>query len=155
MREFSESHTGDRRIPVMPIENSERTLAYALLRVAFGVNFFGHGMFRILSGVVAFASATAQNMEKSPLPHGLLYIFGLAIPFIEVLIGVALVLGIGTRITLVCGSLFMMALTTGIASIQKWDVASQQLSYSLIFFILLFGLKYNLLSCDHWFATRR
>ena len=50
---------------------SDKELAYGLLRVAFGVNFLGHGGFRVLSGVGAFAVGMAEHMTKSPLPHGM------------------------------------------------------------------------------------
>ncbi len=55
---------------------TNKRLAYALLRIALGVNFLGHGLFRILSGVPAFAATTADHMAKSPFPHG----FNLAFP---------------------------------------------------------------------------
>ena len=68
---------------------SNKNLAYALLRIALGVNFAGHGLIRIGNGVSAFASSTAEHMAKSPLPHGFVLGFGYAIPFIEALLGLA------------------------------------------------------------------
>jgi thiosulfate dehydrogenase (quinone) large subunit len=127
---------------------SEKEIAYGLLRIAFGVNFLGHGLFRILSGVSVFAAATVERMTKSPMPHGFVLGFGYCIPWIEVLIGLALIFGLLTRVTLICGALFMMALTIGVASNQQWDVAAQQLMYSLVFFLLLFLVEYNGLALD-------
>ena len=49
---------------------NHRALSYLLLRIALGMNFFGHGFFRILSGVGAFAAGTAQGMAKGPLHAG-------------------------------------------------------------------------------------
>ena len=66
---------------------SDKTLAYALLRTALGVNFAGHGLIRIHNGVGAFAATTAEHMAKSPLPHGLVVGFGYAIPWVEALLG--------------------------------------------------------------------
>ena len=127
---------------------SDRALAYGLLRVALGVNFAGHGLVRIHAGVGAFAATTAEHMAKSPLPHGLVLSFGYCIPWMEALLGAALMLGLWTRITLVAGALFMMALTVGVTSNQQWDVAGQQLGYSVVFFLLLSLVKYNQLSLD-------
>ena len=104
-----------------------KQLAYALLRIALGVNFLGHGLFRILAGVPAFAAATADHMAKSPFPHGFNYAFACAIPFLELLLGLGLI---------------------AVTSNQQWDVAGQQLLYSLIFFVLLFLLEYNSLALD-------
>ena len=127
---------------------SDKALAYALLRITLGVNFAGHGLIRIHNGVGAFASTTAEHMAKSPLPHGMVVGFGYAIPWVEALLGLTLILGLGTRPALVGGALFMMALTVGVTSNQQWDIAGQQLLYSLVFFILLFLLEWNALSLD-------
>ena len=115
---------------------SDKTLAYALLRVALGVNFAGHGLTRIGNGVGAFASTTAEHMAKSPLPHGVVLGFGYAIPWIETLLGITLIFGVGTRVALTAGALFMMALTVGVTSNQQWDIAGQQLLYSLVLNII-------------------
>jgi len=48
----------------------------------------------------------------------------------------------------VAGALFMMALTVGVTANQQWDVAGQQLLYSLVFFMLLFLIDHNSLSID-------
>ncbi len=45
-----------------------KAIGYATLRLAMGINFFGHGFFRILSGVGAFAGGMAETMAKGPLP---------------------------------------------------------------------------------------
>jgi thiosulfate dehydrogenase (quinone) large subunit len=127
---------------------SNKTVAYALLRVAFGVNFLGHGVFRILSGTGKFAAMMADSMAKSPLPHGLTVGFLSAVPVIETVLGVALILGLMTRVTLVGGAIFMWALTFGVTSNQQWDVAGQQLLYSLVFFVLLFTVEFNGLAVD-------
>ncbi len=127
---------------------SNRALAYGLLRIALGVNFAGHGLTRIYSGVGTFAATTADHMAKSPLPHGLTLGFSFCIPWVEALLGAALVFGLLTRVALVAGALFMMALTVGVTANQQWDVAGQQLVYSVVFFLLLYLLEYNELSLD-------
>ena len=134
---------------------SHKRLAYALLRIAFGVNFLGHGLFRLLSGTGAFAHGMAEHMTKSPLPMPLVLGFGYAIPVIELLLGLGLILGLLTRYSLILGALFMMALTLGVTSNQQWDVAGQQLLYSLIFFVLLFVAEHNSLALDTLLARRR
>ncbi len=127
---------------------NDKTVAYGLLRVAFGVNFLGHGLFRILSGVGAFAAVTAEHMTKSPLPHGFVMGFGYVIPWVELLLGLGLIAGLWTRWALVGGAVFMMALTVGVTSNQQWDIAGQQLMYSVVFFGLLFLVEHNGLSLD-------
>ncbi len=129
-------------------------VAYLLMRVALGINFMGHGLFRILSGVGAFAVNTAQGMAKGPLPHGLSLGFGYCIPWIELLLGVLLLCGLFTRIALVAGSLFLIALTVGTTSIQNWAGAGTQLQYSFIFFAMLWLVEANTLSLDSLWRRR-
>jgi thiosulfate dehydrogenase [quinone] large subunit len=129
---------------------NDRSLAYALLRIAFGVNFAGHGLIRIYNGVEPFATTTAEHMAKSPLPHVFILTFSYTIPFLEAILGLTLILGVFTRIALVCGAVFMMGLTIGITANQQWDVASQQLIYSIVFFLLLYLIEHNTLSIDNY-----
>ncbi len=132
---------------------SDKSLAYALLRIALGVNFAGHGLIRIYNGVGTFATTTAEHMAKSPLPHSFTYAFSYVIPFLEAILGFTLILGVFTRISLVCGAVFMMALTIGVTANQQWDVSSQQLLYSVVFFLLLFLIEHNALALDNYLRS--
>jgi thiosulfate dehydrogenase [quinone] large subunit len=127
---------------------NDRSLAYALLRISFGINFAGHGLIRIHNGVAAFARTTADHLAKSPLPFSLTYAFSYAIPFLEAILGLTLILGVFTRVALICGAVFMMLLTVGVTANQQWDLASQQLLYSAVFFLLLYVLEHNQFSLD-------
>ena len=130
------------------MDHPEKTLAYALLRITAGVNFIGHGLFRILAGVPQFATATTEHMTKSPLPHAFVYGFAVAIPWIEVVLGIAIVLGLATLPALALSILYIISLTVGVTSNQDWSAAGQQLLYALVFFVLLFCLEYNSYSID-------
>jgi thiosulfate dehydrogenase [quinone] large subunit len=127
---------------------NDRSLAYALLRLSLGINFAGHGLIRIHNGVAAFAQTTTEHLAKSPLPSGLTYALSYAIPFIEAILGLTLILGVFTRISLATGAIFMMLLTIGVTANQQWDIASQQLLYSVVFFFLLYLLEHNQFSLD-------
>jgi len=127
---------------------TERSLAYALLRISLGINFAGHGLIRIHNGVAAFAQTTAEHLAKSPLPFSLTYASSYAIPFLEAILGLTLILGVFTRVALICGAVFMMLLTVGVTANQQWDVAGQQLLYSGVLFLLLFLLEHNQFSLD-------
>jgi thiosulfate dehydrogenase [quinone] large subunit len=127
----------------------DKSLAYALLRIALGVNFAGHGLIRIYNGVGTFATSTAEHLAKSPLPHTVTFGFSYAIPFLEAVLGLTLILGVFTRASLVGGAIFMIALTIGVTANQQWDVAGQQLVYSVIFFLLLFLIEHNGLALDN------
>ena len=139
-------------MPPSPL--SDKPIAYALLRLALGVNFAGHGLIRLHHGVAAFAHTTAAHLATSPLPPTLVLPFAYAIPFVEAALGLALLLGLATRAALITGALFMMALTIGVTANQQWDIAAQQLLYSLLFFLLLFLREHNTLSLDHRLTHR-
>jgi thiosulfate dehydrogenase [quinone] large subunit len=134
---------------------TNKSLAYGLLRIAFGVNFAGHGLIRIDNGVGAFAATTAEHLAKSPLPHSFIFGFSYAIPFLEAILGLTLILGVFTRISLISGAIFMMALTIGVTANQQWDIASQQLLYSIVFFLLLFFIERNSISLDTYLRRPR
>ncbi len=70
------------------------------------------------------------------------------IPVFEALLGLALIFGAFTRVALASGAVFMMMLTAGVISNQQWDVAAQQLLYSLTFFLLLYLREHNALALD-------
>ncbi len=128
--------------------SDNKAVAYALMRVALGLNIFGHGFFRILSGVGAFANGAVQGMDKGPLPHALTLAFLYATPFIELTLGLLLIAGFLTRLALVAGALFMIALTFGTVSTQNWAGASTQLIYSFVFFAMLWLVEANSISVD-------
>jgi thiosulfate dehydrogenase [quinone] large subunit len=125
-----------------------KAIAYATLRLAMGINLFGHGFFRILSGVGAFANGMAESIAKGPLPHALSLGYGYCIPWIELTLGTLLLLGLFTRFALTASALFIVTLTFGTASVQNWQTAGGQLLYSLVFFFLLWHVEANTLSVD-------
>lgn len=127
---------------------SNRTIAFLLMRVALGVNMFGHGFFRIMTGVSAFANGVGSAIGKGPLPHGPTLAFAYCIPWIEVVVGVMLIIGLFTHSALIAGSAFMIALTIGTTSVQNWSRAGTQLEYSVVFFGLLWLVEANSLSID-------
>lgn len=144
----------DRWSSKVELWKDHRSVAYALMRLSLGINVFGHGFFRVLAGVGVFASGMVQGMDKGPLPHALSLGFGYCIPWIELTLGVLLILGLFTRLALAAGALFMTALTFGTTSVQNWSVAGTQLEYSFVFFALLWLVEANVLSVDGVLARR-
>jgi thiosulfate dehydrogenase [quinone] large subunit len=102
----------------------------------------------MFNGVGAFAATTAEHLAKSPLPHRFVLGFGYVIPIVEAILGIALIFGAFTRVALLVASVFMMMLTVGVTANQQWDVAGQQLLYSLILFVLLYLYEHNVLAMD-------
>jgi thiosulfate dehydrogenase [quinone] large subunit len=114
--------------------------AYLLLRVLTGFDFFGHGFARIFTGthLSGFAQGMVKSMASSPLPPSLTLASGYAIPWVEVVIGVLLLLGLFTRYALIAALLLMMVLMFGVTMKQDWTAAGQQMVYGFILATLLF-----------------
>ncbi len=141
----------------MPTETSARDqqLAYLLFRVLLGLNIAVHGISRILAGPSNFASSLLPEFQKTILPTWSVYHFGLVLPFAEALLGTLLLLGLFTRLSLIGGSLLMIALTFGTCLRQDWNTASTQLIYGALYAILLAFLTQNRYSLDSLASSRR
>jgi thiosulfate dehydrogenase (quinone) large subunit len=112
-----------------------------MLRVIAGMDFLGHGFARIFTGthLGGFAHWMVGDMAKAPLPPGLVLVIGYVVPWVELAIGVMLLAGVGVRLALVTALLLMLLLMFGITMKQDWTVAGQQLLYSVVLALLLFG----------------
>jgi thiosulfate dehydrogenase (quinone) large subunit len=127
---------------------TDRRIAYALLRVVFGVDIFFHGLSRLLGDHAAFLAYLSQQMAKAPISKALLPPFAAALPWTEAGIGLLLLLGLFTRFALVAGSLEIIVLMAGITLAQNWEVAGIQLIYCAIYFVLLTHRGRNFYSLD-------
>jgi thiosulfate dehydrogenase [quinone] large subunit len=119
----------------------EHSQAYVLLRLFTGLDFFGHGFARILTGthLSGFAHGMVKNMASTPLPPALTLATGYVVPCVELALGGMLLLGLFTRVALLTAFGLMFVLLFGIMLKQDWTVASEQLIYALVLAVLLFG----------------
>jgi len=120
-----------------------RQWAYLTLRLTLGINIMMHGLTRIHSGVGTFAEKMTGGFADSPLPAPLVRAFLTGLPFVELVIGVMMLIGLYTKYALVAGGLMIALLTFGTTAKQDWATASVQLPYAIAFSLLIFGLEYN------------
>ena len=68
----------------LPVSRDQR-LAYLLLRLIAGMDFFGHGFARIFTGthLAGFAHWLVGDMVKSPLPAPLVLVAGYVVPCVD------------------------------------------------------------------------
>jgi thiosulfate dehydrogenase (quinone) large subunit len=128
--------------------NKDAALAYLFLRATLGVNIFFHGLSRILAGPAAFAATLVQQFHATPLPSGMVSVFAHALPWVEAVIGLLLLLGAATRFALCAGALLILLLTFGSALHQDWEVAGLQLIYAAVYAALLAFRDNNAFSVD-------
>lgn len=129
-------------------------LAYLLLRLLMGVNFFNHGFTRI-GNIPGFAEDTVKELANSYFPEFLVRINAYIVPPIELAVGALITLGLLTRPALIVTSALMVMLMMGVTSVQNWQTATAQVTYGLALFILLAGSGFDIYSIDSWRKNRR
>jgi thiosulfate dehydrogenase (quinone) large subunit len=108
-----------------------------ILRFGLGIDMLMHGVVRMpdIAGFVAHSSA---GFKTSFLPEVLVTGFLYALPFIEALIGILILIGgKAGRLGFIAGGFLMAILLFGTASHQAWDTAAQQVIYLVAFAIAL------------------
>lgn len=136
----------DRLLAQQGAPRQEQRLAFVLLRVLTGFNFFGHGFARIFTGthLSGFAAGMAKSMAGTPLPGPLVLVTGYVVPWVELIIGLSLLAGVGVRFALIAAFVLLFVLMFGITLRQDWNIAGQQLQYGLVLGLLLWGRE----QCD-------
>jgi thiosulfate dehydrogenase (quinone) large subunit len=132
------------------LNSSDERTAYALLRIVVGVNLMMHGVSRLVAGPGEFAAKLVMQFGHAPLPPWSVWIFGLILPSIESLLGLLILIGLRTRAALIAASLLIVVLTFGSALLQDWAATGTQLTYALVYSILIFLHRHNGWSIDSW-----
>jgi thiosulfate dehydrogenase [quinone] large subunit len=129
--------------------SSDAVIAYTILRVSFGANIMLHGVSRIVMGHAAFLAYLTHYFEKaSYIPVSMLSLFATVQPWVELILGLLLMIGLATRFSLIAGGLVIMALVFGTNLAQDWLVSGLQLIYAFLYYYLLVHLDQNRYSID-------
>jgi len=127
--------------------NNYREGAYALLRVTLGVVFLFSGVGKFMGGIGNFADKMQQQFAGK-LPPALVVPFSYALPFMEVLFGALIVLGLFSAVALVLSGLLLVALTFGTVMQNDFPTVAHNVQYELVNFVLLWLADYNGFSVD-------
>lgn len=130
-----------------------RSVAYALLRIAVGFVFLFYGIEKLRSGILPFAQGLEKDFSKTWLPSPTVFLFGLVLPFLEVIIGSLLILGLFTLLAATFGTLLLTVLTTGLIISGNSAGVAHNLIYSIIFFLLLYYADDNGFCLDRKFGN--
>ena len=123
--------------------NWDITRAYVLLRVTLGLNIFLHGVVRWTKGLHSFAESLVPLFAKTPLPPWSVFDFGYVIPILEALVGAAVLVGLQTRRALQAGSILMLVLMFGSSLREDWPTVGIQLTYSVVYCIVIAGSRFD------------
>lgn len=127
---------------------SNQVLAYTLFRLFMGLNMFMHGAVRLGANYPKFIAWAQGVFADSWLPQWLVTLEARLIPGVEIIIGVMLLLGFKTRVTLIAAFALMATLVFGMNVVQDWELVSRHLVYVIAFYVLMHNLEYNEFSMD-------
>ena len=127
---------------------SDIQFAYALFRITLGVNIFGHGAMRLVTGLGAWVMEQGSAFTDALLPMWSVHAFLYTLPFIEVVLGTLIALGLFTRQVLAGGALMMFVLILGNLSRQAWATVGNNMVYVLYFCVMLAGSRFNCIALD-------
>jgi thiosulfate dehydrogenase (quinone) large subunit len=129
--------------------SSDAVIAYTILRISFGANIMLHGVSRIVMGHAAFLAYLTHYFEKAfYIPVSMLSVFATVQPWVELILGLLLMIGLATRFSLIAGALVIMCLVFGTNLAQDWLVSGLQLIYAFLYYYLLVHLDQNRYSID-------
>jgi thiosulfate dehydrogenase [quinone] large subunit len=133
----------------LELRNRDITTAYVLLRVTLGLNICVHGVVRWAKGLHSFAESLVPLFAKTPLPPWSVFDFGYVLPILEALVGTAVLFGLQTRRALQAGSILMLVLMFGSSLREDWPTVGIQLTYSVVYCILIAGGSFDAVGIDH------
>ena len=128
---------------------SDRRLAYFLLRFTLGVSIFFHGVTR-LPHIGVFADHIVNQFANTVLPVFLVRQFAIGLAVEEAVTGFLLIVGLWTRWAIIIGVLAMASLIFGNSLISDFPTVAIDLTYAAIYAALLAGLEYNSVAVDNW-----
>ena len=119
-------------------------VAALLLRWALGMLFFFAGLGKFLSqgGASGAARWIVSEFDGTFLPTFLLAPYAFLLPYIEVVLGAVLILGLATRATLFLAGLLLISLAFGKVLLGDFDTVANNLNYVLI------------AAVAYWFASK-
>ena len=103
-----------------------------LLRVSLGVLFFFAGLNKIVGGPIETAQGMIGNFEETYLPVILVAPFAYLLPYIEVLLGAALIVGIFTKPMLTVAGILLIMLSLGTNVMGNPPTTANNVNYILV-----------------------
>ncbi len=131
------------------MQQNNREIAYAFLRITFGVMLFSYGFNKLAGGPAAFVSGMRERFADS-LPESLVTVFAWTLPFAELLFGALLVLGLFTPIALLGTAALMLVLVFGAVMEPSPPIVANNMLFSVVVFVLIWLLEANRFSLDAW-----
>jgi thiosulfate dehydrogenase [quinone] large subunit len=127
----------------------KRNAAYALVRVAMGVVLLFNGIGKLLMGADGFSAMLTESFADTLLPGALVSGFAAVLPFLEVGLGVLLLVGLFTPQTLLAAGALLVVLTFGtVVQAQDANVVAHNVFYTMVVGLLLWLESANAWALD-------
>ncbi|MBS1662294.1 MAG: DoxX family membrane protein [Bacteroidetes bacterium] len=124
------------------------TTTYLILRLSIGMSCFGHGLVRVPK-LPVFSNWMTTQFQKSFLPQALVLPFSYALPIVELVLGVMLLLGLFTKFAAIAASIVMIILIFGTTTIEDWSALPSQLIHVAFLAMLVQFLSSNTWCVDN------
>lgn len=126
---------------------SNNQWAFFVARITIGINLLVHGLVR-LPKLSKFAEGLTKEFSETLLPEILVSPFAYVLPFIELILGVLLVLGWKTKFASIAGGFLMAVLLFGMGMQEDWGGVGNLMVYAVFFFLLIKNLEFNRIAID-------
>lgn len=117
-------------------------VAYTLARLPIGLSFLGHGLVR-LPKLNQFVNGMQKGFEVTYLPTEIVKPFAFALPFLELLLGLAILIGFKMKNTTILGVVMVCILIFGSSFQENWSVIAIQMFYGIYLVALYLFSNYN------------
>ena len=125
-----------------------RELAFLIGRITLGVNFAAHGIVR-LPKLNAFCEGMVKQFQDTLIGFDpLIYSYSYALVFVELLVGITLIIGFKTKASLVLVSMIMMSLIFGASMQEEWPRVGFQMIYVVFGYLMMLGFEETRYSLD-------
>jgi thiosulfate dehydrogenase (quinone) large subunit len=126
---------------------NNRTCAYVLTRITYGVIFLFYGIGKFRGGLANFVGGMNQQFSGK-LPAAMVMPFAYFIPFAETVSGGLIVLGLFSRVGLTLSGVLLVGLTFGLVILGQAPIVAHNLQFVVINFVLLWFVEFNGFSLD-------
>ena len=126
---------------------NHRGIAYALMRITYGVIFLVYGIGKFRLGLSNFVGGMNQQFSGK-LPAAMVMPFAYFIPFAETISGALILFGLFTRAGLTLSGVLLIGLTFGLVILGQAQGVAHNLQYVLVNFVLLWFVDLNRCSLD-------
>jgi len=125
-------------------------LAFLAARIAYGVNFFAHGLVR-LPKIDAFSTWMQGEFVNTMIPNILIYPFAFALTIVEFLVGITLIIGFKTKTSLLITMTILTMLMFGSSMQENWKTVGVQMVYVVLNYLMLLHFTTTKYSLDYKF----